>query len=261
MFEVRKHGRSNKNNTSQAVTGLSANKIKWIRSLQQKKFRDELGLFVVEGEKLVQEALQIHPELIEFIVITDRCRQDFQNLENSALASEAEFRKISSLQHPQGCLAVLKKFDSSNKSKTKGLTLALDGIQDPGNMGTILRIADWFGIQQIVCSKNTVDCYNPKVVQASMGAVLRVQLTYADLKNWLSEIQTPVYGALLEGNSIYQEKLPNEAVILVGNEGNGITEELKPIINHPITIPSFGGSESLNVAVATGIIVSEFKRS
>jgi TrmH family RNA methyltransferase len=243
------------------VTGLSANKIKWIRSLQQKKFRDELGLFVIEGEKLVSEALTICPSAIELIIHTDRFSSEFRSDIETIKVSENDLKRVSSLQHPQGCLAVLKKNEKEEISKSSGLILVLDSIQDPGNMGTILRIADWFGIKQVVSSPVTVDCYNPKVVQASMGAVLRISIHYTPLEEWLRKLTVPIYGALLEGKNIYKEPLPNEAVIIMGNEGNGISEQVKSFITHPVTIPSFGGSESLNVAVATGIIVSEFRRS
>lgn len=243
------------------MTGLSANKIKWIRSLQQKKFRDELGLFVIEGEKLVSEALTICPSAIELIIHTDRFSSEFRSDIETIKVSENDLKRVSSLQHPQGCLAVLKKNEKEEISKSSGLILVLDSIQDPGNMGTILRIADWFGIKQVVSSPVTVDCYNPKVVQASMGAVLRISIHYTPLEEWLRKLTFPIYGALLEGKNIYKESLPNEAVIIMGNEGNGISEQVKSFITHPVTIPSFGGSESLNVAVATGIIVSEFRRS
>ncbi len=243
------------------MTGLSANKIKWIRSLQQKKFRDELGLFVIEGEKLVSEALTICPSAIELIIHTDRFSSEFRSDIETIKVSENDLKRVSSLQHPQGCLAVLKKNEKEEISKQSGLILVLDSIQDPGNMGTILRIADWFGIKQVVSSPATVDCYNPKVVQASMGAVLRIAIHYTPLEEWLRKLTVPIYGALLEGKNIYKESLPNEAVIIMGNEGNGISEQVKSFITHPVTIPSFGGSESLNVAVATGIIVSEFRRS
>lgn len=243
------------------MTGLSANKIKWIRSLQQKKFRDELDLFVIEGEKLVTEAIFTCPDAIELIVHTDRFSYPINSQIETILTSENDFKRISSLQHPQGCLAILKKNKKQVFPEEKGLILALDSVQDPGNLGTILRIADWFGIKQVICSHTTVDCYNPKVVQSSMGAVLRINIQYTQLETWLEKTNLPVYGALLEGSSIYKESLPEEAVIVMGNEGNGISEEVTTFVTHPVTIPSFGGSESLNVAVATGIIVSEFRRS
>ena len=243
------------------MTGLSANKIKWIRSLQQKKFRDELDLFVIEGEKLVTEALSTCPDTIELIVHTDRFTYPIDSQIETILTSDNDFKRISSLQNPQGCLAILKKNAIDVPLEDKGLTLVLDSIQDPGNMGTILRISDWFGIKKVVCSMTTVDCYNPKVVQSSMGAILRINIHYTHLETWLKETKLPVYGALLEGKSIYKESLPEQAIIVMGNEGNGISDEVRTLITHPVTIPSFGGSESLNVAVATGIIVSEFRRS
>ncbi len=243
------------------MTRLSANKIKWIKALQEKKFRDELGLFVVEGEKMVLEALNNHIDHIEFIVQTEKTSTiELNKKVENFICSENEFQRISSLKHPQGCLAVLKKTLIHSLPKSGRLIIALDGIQDPGNLGTILRIADWFGISDIVCSKDTVDCYNPKVVQASMGAILRVTTFYTDLKSWLEKVESPIYGALLDGKNIYGESLIDDAVLLLGNEGRGIREELKSTITHPIAIPSFGGAESLNVSVAAGVIISEFRR-
>ncbi len=242
------------------MTGLSTNKIKWIRSLQQKKIRDELNMFTVEGEKSVREAIHLHPSLIELVLHTDRFT-DLNVINTEKInCTESEFKRISSLKNPQGCLVVLRKPKNELGEISNQLTIVLDGIQDPGNMGTILRIADWFGIHQVICSNDTVDCYNPKVVQASMGAILRVKVWYTDLDKWLPQVSIPIYGAMLDGKNIYRENLPKEALILMGNEGNGISRNAQTSITHKITIPSFGGSESLNVAVATGIIVSEFRR-
>jgi TrmH family RNA methyltransferase len=242
------------------VTGLSVNKIKWIRSLQQKKFRDELGLFVIEGEKIVKEALADHHLNIELIVHTDRFADfDSKNV-HSMQCSESEFKRISALQNPQGCLAVIRKPIPRKINTSEQLTLVLDGIQDPGNFGSIIRCADWFGIANVVCSTDTVDCYNSKAIQASMGSVLRINVTYIDLESWLPSADVPVYGTLLSGKNIYEEELFQNALIVMGNEGNGIRESILPYISHAVTIPSFGGSESLNVSIATGIVVSEFKR-
>lgn len=243
------------------MTGISANKIKWIRSLQLKKFRDELNMFVVEGDKSVREALTLYPSQIELVVHTERITDLNVHNTEKITCSESEFKRISSLQNPQGCLAVLRKPKNEIGNIRNQLTLVLDGIQDPGNMGTVLRTADWFGIHQIICSEDTVDCYNPKVVQASMGAVLRINVSYTDLEKWLPNVSISIYGTLLKGKNIYHESLPKEALIIMGNEGNGIRPKIQKYITHALTIPSFGGSESLNVAVATGIVVSEFKRS
>lgn len=241
------------------MTGISVNKIKWIRSLHQKKYRDELGLFLVEGEKLVQEALQFTPQTIEFIAHTFDFEVKSSAIE-SVVVSPSELARISSLRSPNKVLAVVKKSNDKINIASSGLTLALDGIQDPGNFGTILRIADWFGIHDLVCSKDTVEIYNPKVVQSSMGAIFRVNVHYENLGDWLKNESRPIYGALLEGKNTYQESLPKNAILLMGNEGNGISKDLIPFITNPLTIPAFGQAESLNVAVATGILVSEFKR-
>ncbi len=244
------------------MKSLSKNKIKWIRSLQLKKFRDDLGLFVIEGEKIVQEALQFTPELIEELYHTNEFNIGKNHELNSTIVTNDELKQISSLTTPNKAIAVICKKQPEFIRQVTNLVIALDGIQDPGNMGTILRIADWFGITSIVCSLQTVDCYNPKVIQASMGAIFRLNINYLDLESWLKNmINTPVYGALLNGKSVYQSDLKTPGVLLMGNEGNGISENLIPMISMPITIPRFGEAESLNVSVATGIIISEFYRT
>ncbi len=242
------------------MSELSKNKIKWIRSLHLKKHRDELGLYIVEGEKMVNEALKFSLDSIETIIHTlEFDISDFKG--ESYQISHKELEQISTLKTPNKAFAILRQkreFPSINSDK---LIIALDGIQDPGNLGTILRIADWYGISDIVCSKNTVDWYNPKVVQASMGAIFRVQIHYIDLFDWLNTCSLKIYGALLEGKNIYTDKHLENGVLLMGNEGNGISSDLLPLITHPISIPRFGEAESLNVSVATAILVSEFKRS
>ncbi len=242
------------------MADISANKIKWIRSLHQKKFREELGFFIIEGEKLVNEALQLLPHEIQFVAHTS----DFQfqsSTIDSTVVSPAELGRISCLKSPNKVLAIVKKSIVERKTHSKGLTLALDGIQDPGNFGTILRIADWFGIKDLVCSNDSVEVYNPKVVQSSMGAIFRVNVHYKNLNDWLKIEKRPIYGAMLKGKNVYQENLNNNSILLMGSEGKGISEDLIQLISYPLTIPAFGDSESLNVAVATGILVSEFKRS
>lgn len=241
------------------MSDLSKNKIKWIRSLHQKKHRDELGLYLVEGEKMVAEAIRYTKDLIELIAYTEDFNADI-SMEEKYCISEKELEQISTLKTPNKAFAILRKNKNITISSKNELIIALDGVQDPGNMGTILRIADWYGVKNIVCSKNTVECYNPKVVQASMGAIFRVQTHYVDLKEWLSNYGLPIYGALLEGENIYKKTELPTGILLMGNEGKGISEELIPLITDPISIPRFGDAESLNVSVATGILVSEFKR-
>lgn len=250
---------SNKNNNIGQVSGISKNKIKWIRSLQLKKNREIEGLFLVEGEKMVHEAIEYCRNQIQYIAHTETFVSEQLSEFDHQLVSEKELEMISTLKTPNKALAVLK-ITKSRPSIDNQLVLALDDIQDPGNMGTIMRIADWYGIQTIICSKNTVDCYNPKVVQASMGAIFRVQLSYVDLGKWLKSCKSTIYGALLEGENIYKKSdLPN-GVLLLGNEGKGISKENIQYINEAISIPRYGNAESLNVGVATGILVSEFIR-
>ena len=237
---------------------ISKAQIKLIRSLQHKKFRDELGLFVAEGQKCIDE-LKKGFELVMEVTPEN--------------ATEAEIAQMSGLKTPQGVIAVFKKQIINQKSQiTNGeLTLALDGIQDPGNLGPIIRTCDWFGVKNIVCSNDTADCYNPKVVQATMGALTRVQLTYTDLVPFLQEAKEKganIIGTLLNGDNIY-EKLSTfdsrlSTLIIMGNEGNGISQAVRELITHPIRIPSYPPqaetSESLNVAIATAIVLAEFRR-
>lgn len=241
------------------MSGLSKNKIKWIRSLHLKKNRDELGLYIVEGEKMVLEALEFCADSIKFIAYT----KDFPISSGSFEAfevTEIELTQISTLKTPNKAFAILHQNKTNSHITSPNLIIALDGIQDPGNLGTIMRIADWFGIHEIVCSKITVDCYNPKVVQSSMGAIFRVKMHYTDLNNWISKSSLPVYGALLEGENVYKKKELTHGILLMGNEGSGISTSLLPLITDPISIPRFGQAESLNVSVACGILVSEFVR-
>lgn len=249
----------NKNNNIGQVSGISKNKIKWIRSLQLKKNREAEGLFLVEGEKMVLEAMIYCKSQIQYIACTDSFVSEHLADFEHQLVSEKELEMISSLKTPNKALAVVQ-ITKSRPSIENQLVLALDDIQDPGNMGTILRIADWFGIHTIICSKNTVDCYNPKVVQASMGAIFRIQISYVDLSKWLKSCNSTIYGALLEGENIYRKAELSNGVLLMGNEGKGISQENIKYINEAISIPRFGKAESLNVSVATGIIVSEFIR-
>ncbi len=241
------------------MQSLSKNKIKWIRSLQQKKFREEYGLFIVEGEKMVQEAIDFFGHSIEFLCVTKSSKINVPTSSfEIALATEEELKSISSLKNPNNSLVVLKI--PAKKTIDTNFRIALDGIQDPGNMGTILRLADWFNVKEIICSKETVDIYNPKVVQASMGAIFRINVVYCDLVEYLSKTKEPIYGALLEGENIYKKTIAPHGILVLGNEGNGISQKVIDHIKEPITIPRFGQAESLNVSVATGILLSEFFR-
>ncbi len=241
------------------MAGLSKNKIKWIRSLHLKKNRDDLELFLVEGEKMVTEVLREFPEIIEEIYATYTIEStQFKGV--IELISDAELAQISTLKTPNKSLAILRKPVKVDPNFLDGLILVLDGVQDPGNLGTILRTADWFGVKTIVCSEDTADIYNPKVIQASMGSMLRMNVKYTALDTFLSICQLPIYGALLEGENVYHTSLAKSAVLVMGNEGKGIRPNIQMYINSPIHIPGIGKAESLNVAVATGILLSEFTR-
>ncbi len=230
---------------------LSNNKIKQIRSLHQKKTRDELQLFIVEGEKMVLEVLESVPDQIEYCVSTnEQIGEQFSTVEFYHCDDET-LKKCSTLKTPNKLLAIVRKMAFPEIRST--FILALDGVQDPGNMGTIMRLADWYGVEQIICSNNTVDFYNPKVIQASMGAFLRIKVDYTDLNQFLKTTKLPVYGALLEGENVYQKTLKPTGILLMGNEGNGISTPNLSSITDPISIPRGGQAESLNVAVATGI--------
>ena len=265
---------------------VSKANIKLVRSLQQKKFRDERGLFVAEGRKCVEELSKAFERVMLFV--------EGEN------ATAQEIAQMSSLRTPQGVIGVFRKRETRDRpatdprqtrenedSTSMGLIVALDGVQDPGNLGTIIRTCDWFGVRRLVCSLDTADCYNPKVVQATMGALARVQVEYVELVPWLEEIQAlytehtvrdtvgtspvtsplPIYGTLLNGRNLYEEGAIAErqrGVIIMGNEGNGISEAVRRYITHPLLIPPYPAdaetSESLNVAIATAITLAEFRR-
>ena len=238
---------------------ISKNRIRFINALSKKKQRIENNRFIIEGEKMVNEAMQWIPELIESVYASS----DFEYTLNKHSfeieeINDKELKEISSLITPNKALAVCKMPISN--SIDSPLIICLDGIQDPGNMGTILRLADWFGIKDVVCSKNTVDCYNPKVLQATMGAIFRVNVHYVDLNEFLSKTELPIYGALLDGENLFEHNYDRQGIVILGNEGNGISEEIKKHVEHAITIPRFGEAESLNVATAGAIILGAFYR-
>ena len=239
---------------------VSKNQIKLITSLQQKKFRNVEKMFIAEGIKVIQELLNSNFEL-QYLYTT---LNDFDSVKPSqkAIISETELKKITALSNANSCLAVFK-IPNPNPIKAKGLILVLDDIRDPGNLGTILRLCDWYGIEQLICSTSTVDIYNPKVVQATMGSISRVNVNYMDLDLFLKETTLSIFGTFMDGKNIYKEVLPKEGIIIMGNEANGISERIDKIVKHRLTIPRFGNlqqTESLNVATATAIILSEFRR-
>ena len=240
---------------------ISKNQIKHIRQLEIKKYRQREGLFVAEGPKVVGDLMKAGYSPKELYAI-----ETYQGAAHSIqIVSQDELCKISFLQHPQQVLGVFRipSQDSKLPSPDGRLSLALDGIQDPGNLGTIIRIAVWFGISTIYCSEDTADAWNPKVVQATMGSIARVNIVYTSLQEIIQQASVPVYGTLLDGNDIYQQPLSKEGIIVMGNEGNGISPEIRQMITRKLLIPSFhqgDTAESLNVAIATAITCSEFRR-
>ena len=250
---------------------ISKAKIKYIRSLELKKNRLADNVFVAEGPKVVGDLLRVMRARL--IVATQEwmsCNESECHGAEIIEVSADELRKVSFLQTPQDVLAV---FNMPNRNDTDNcevpigkLSLALDGVQNPGNLGTIIRIADWFGITEIFCSNDTADAFNPKVVQATMGSIARVSIRYVNLSEMLSTLPDgfPVYGTFLDGEDIYQQTLSDEGLIIMGNEGNGISHEVGRLINRRLLIPNFSTSEdraeSLNVAIATAITCSEFRR-
>jgi len=237
---------------------LSKNHIKLITSLSQKKYRQKHKLFVVEGVKVVQEFLNSSYEL-DIVFSSDT---DFSSTNKFIEVTDQELKKISSLKNPNKVLAIFKIPNQINPIMG-GLILALDSINDPGNLGTIIRLCDWFGIEQLVCSNETVDCFNSKVVQASMGSLTRVAVSYLDLKKYLQNASVPIFVADMDGLDVYKTKLPDSAVLVLGNEANGISDEIKQLVTTKISIPRYGAfqqTESLNVATASAILLSEFRR-
>jgi TrmH family RNA methyltransferase len=240
---------------------LSKNQIKLIKSLNKKKHRLEHGLFVTEGVKVIKEFLKSSFKLRALYSIADIFHIEEGE---SHIISKKELDKITNLKTSQTALAVFEIPKPEAPSYHPQLTLALDGIRDPGNLGTIIRMCDWFGIKQLICSPDTVDCFNPKVVQATMGSLTRVNIIYVELNSYLSTTSTHTYGAYMEGANVYESQLiSGNAVIVLGNEANGISSEIQSHIDERISIPSYGqskGAESLNVAMAGSILLSEFRR-
>ncbi len=238
---------------------VSKNQIKLINSLQQKKYRKLHNLFIAEGKKVIQELIDANFSLEHLFVTKENL---FDKKHHSELISDTELKKISALTTANDCLAVFKMKEVNFKSDS-GLELALDNIKDPGNMGTIIRLCDWFGISKIVCTEETVDIYNPKVVQATMGSLARVEVLYTNLTDYLKTTDLEIFGTFMEGKNIYKSELPSKGIIVMGNEANGISSEIENLVTQKISIPRFGNlqqTESLNVATATAIILSEFKR-
>jgi TrmH family RNA methyltransferase len=237
---------------------LSNNHQKLITSLSQKKYRQKHQLFIAEGVKVVRELLESSFEL-EIIFSTE---SEFSSLDCFIQVSDQELKKISSLKTPNKVLALFK-IPLQKKVNSSGLIVVLDTINDPGNLGTIIRLCDWFGVEQLVCSQDTVDCYNSKVVQATMGSLARVSISYLNLSEYLQTVSIPIFIADMDGVNIHKSKLPASAILVMGNEANGVSDRLKQLISNKISIPRYGNSnqvESLNVATATAILLNEFRR-
>lgn len=239
---------------------VSKSQIKLIRSLQQKKYRNQLGLFFVEGKKTVQELLDSdfrpHSIFSEDVNIFDISDDILTKI------SPSDLKQMSFLKNPNGVLGVFH-FPHLKKIDFRDWIVALDDVRDPGNLGTIIRLCDWFGIKNLVCSQNTVDCYNPKVLQATMGSISRVNITYLNLVDFTKESKISVYGTFMDGASVYENKLPEKGIIILGNEANGISSEVEALVSQRVTIPQYGNktTESLNVATATAILLNEIRRA
>lgn len=253
---------------------ISKNRIKQLHALSLKKHRDALGLFIAEGPKVVGELIKVFP--CRYLAATPRWLNE-QCPDKAQLrvtivdeVTDEELKKASLMNAPQEVLSVFEKPKPDNTvlplPSAAGLVLVLDKIQDPGNLGTIIRLADWFGIENIVCSPDTADAFGPKVVQSTMGALARVKVFYTDLTAYLRSLPsgTPIYGTFLQGENIYKKPLSRHGVIVMGNEGNGISAEIEPLVTDRLLIPSFPTGrptvESLNVAVATAVVCAEFRR-
>ena len=219
----------------------------------------------MEGLKAIKEFLNSNYTLNAIYAVTDIIPNLPKLIDKQKIfeITHQELEKISALQTPQGILAIFKipEFESFEAAETTDLTLVLDGIQDPGNLGTIIRTADWFGFKNIICSENTVDIYNPKVVQATMGSLARIKIVYHPLLGLLKNNPLPKYGALLNGENVFSIDWPKQGFLIFGSEGNGISDEILPLITHPVTIPGYGNTESLNVAISTAIFCAEARRN
>ena len=244
---------------------LSKSRLKYIQSLAHKKFREASDEYIIEGPKMLEEFLVSRPELINEIYALDTWADGTKRLLSSVdqsiiqIISDIELEKISVLSTPNQVLALVKKFDVAEFPILKDhFTLVLDNIQDPGNLGTIIRTADWFGIRQVVCSNESADVYNPKVVQSTMGSILRVQVFYLDIETWISKQKDfPVFCTALEGKNLFDMKPVKEGLMIIGNESKGVRSSIMKSATEKITIPRYGGAESLNAAVAAGIVMAQ----
>lgn len=249
---------------------LSKNQVKFVTSLAMKKFRSEHGLFIAEGVKIVNELLSSSIVVKQLYATKEYLSElEIRNPQPEIYeVSESELQRISQLTTPNRVLAVAEvpKYELNHEELRDQLTLVLDDVRDPGNLGTIIRIADWFGIPHVICSPTSADAWNSKVVQATMGSIARIKVHYTDLEKFLPAMQLPVYGAVLEGDNIYSKKLQQKGLIVIGNESRGISGAVLAHVTDKITIPNYSGNnqlgeaESLNAAIATAVICAEFRR-
>jgi TrmH family RNA methyltransferase len=245
---------------------LSKSQISFIKSLHQKKYRKENGLFIIEGIKSLTEF--VHSRYpIQSIYYLPQYQSLLPKLGSNIKLFEvnnAELAKISTLQAPPGVLALLRIPEESPANADvlrNTYSIAVDGVQDPGNLGTIIRTADWFGFKNVICSENTVEVFNPKTVQATMGSLSRVNVLYVNLLEFLKSSAVPVYAAMLDGENLFEVKWPKEGIVVLGNEGQGISAQVTEAVKHLITIPRIGGAESLNVSISGAIICAEISRN
>jgi TrmH family RNA methyltransferase len=238
---------------------IAKNQIKYIRGLSLKKNRIKEQCFVVEGEKSLAELLNSSFEIVELFAIKDWIDENKAIFDKVQVVNLKELERISNLKSPNKVLAVVKMKEQEIIQPKSTVTLVLDDINDPGNLGTIIRMCDWFGVKQIICSENTADIYNPKVVQSTMGSIFRTHVIYADLSTYLAKVTTPVYGAYMDGENVKDIKINQKVHLVMGNEANGISEKIEKYISKKVAIKNIGGNtESLNVAVATSILLHEF---
>jgi len=245
---------------------LSKSQIGFIKSLHQKKYRKEHGLFIVEGLKTLMEFFSSKYQ-IQSIYYLPQYQSLLPKLPSNIKLFEVnnvELEKISTLQAPQGILALIaipENLEIAPEALVGEFSLALDGIQDPGNMGTIIRTADWFGFKNIICSTNTVEAFNPKTVQATMGSLARVNICYTSLPEYIQNLEIPVYAAMLNGESLYEIEWERNGLVVLGNEGKGVSDEVANLISRRLTIPRVGAAESLNVSISAAIICAEISRN
>ncbi|CAM4403675.1 RNA methyltransferase [Zobellia roscoffensis] len=239
---------------------VSKNQIKLVKSLHQKKYRNIHNLFVAEGIKVVREL--VNSDFKVNSLFSSDSEISLGTTETIELVTEGELKKMSALTAPNKIIGVFE-IPQTQKPNFDGWVVVLDDIRDPGNLGTIIRLCDWFGVEHLVCSSNTVDCYNPKTLQATMGSISRVNIGYTDLRGFLKESKVDVYGAFMEGDVVYGTDMPKSGILVMGNEANGVSEEIEALVTQKISIPQFGKSttESLNVATATAILLNEIRRN